>query len=84
MRNKEEFIAALNNRAWALATRDATAGGDSAKAVPLAERAASEVSYQNPSVLDTLAVAYAAAGRYSEAVHRREGHRPGGRAARWN
>ena len=57
-----------NNAAWILATRaDATAAG-AARAVSLAQRAAELTDSADPSVLDTLAAAYASAGRFDQAV----------------
>ena len=41
---------------------------DGARAVALAERAAELTQYRSARVLDTLAAAYAAAGRFAEAV----------------
>jgi len=60
--------ATLNNLAWLLATRPAPAPGDGAKAVELAVRANQLSKGGNPSVLGTLAAAYAASGRFAEAV----------------
>ena len=57
-----------NNMAWALATSPDPAMRDGQRAVELAERAARLTDYGIPGVLDTLAAAYAAAGRYRRAV----------------
>ncbi len=54
-----------NNIAWLLATADRPAGD---AAVSYAERAAELTQRRDPSVLDTLAASYAAAGRFDEAV----------------
>jgi tetratricopeptide (TPR) repeat protein len=63
----EDHPAATNNLAWLLATsRDPTVR-DPAEAVAHAERAALRDS-SDPRTLDTLAAAYAAAGRYDDAV----------------
>jgi predicted Zn-dependent protease len=59
-------LGALNNLAWILATTRRPAIADRAEAVRLAERAA-EATEGAPEVLETLAVAYAAAGRRAEA-----------------
>jgi len=60
-------VEAHNNLAWLLATR-ALEGDDLAKAVSLAERACELTDSRSPKCLDTLAAAYAAAGRFPEAV----------------
>jgi tetratricopeptide (TPR) repeat protein len=60
--------AALNNLAWLLATREGAQGVDPARAVELAERAHELSGQENAQCLDTLAAAYAAAGRFSDAV----------------
>ena len=57
-----------NNLAWLLATRPPAEGGDPVRAVALAERACSLTTNSVFAYLDTLAAAYAAAGRFSEAV----------------
>lgn len=62
---RQAVAAALNDEAWGLAT---TEGGDGARAVALAERAADLSGRQDAAILDTLAAAYAAAGRYDEAM----------------
>jgi tetratricopeptide (TPR) repeat protein len=54
--------------AWLMATHDASEGGDPAEAVRLAEKARDLAGRPNSTSLDTLAVAYAAAGRFEEAV----------------
>ena len=59
---------ALNNLAWLLATREPADGGDPDQAVRLAKRACELTDGKSPSYLDTLAAAYAAAGRFDEAV----------------
>jgi tetratricopeptide (TPR) repeat protein len=58
----------LNNLAWLLATHGPTAGGGPARAVRLAQRARELSGRENAPCLDTLAAAYAAAGRFSDAV----------------
>jgi Flp pilus assembly protein TadD len=61
-------LAVLNHTAWVLATcRDASVR-NGAEAVKLAERAVQLSRAQEPAFLDTLAAAYAEAGRFSEAV----------------
>lgn len=59
---------AANNLAWILATQtDPTCSGPR-EAIRLAETACRMVRNNNPQLLDTLAVAYAAEGRYADAV----------------
>jgi tetratricopeptide (TPR) repeat protein len=61
-------VVVLNNLAWQRAAHPDAAVRDAAAAVRLAETAATLSTYQNASVLDTLAAAYAEAGRFKEAV----------------
>jgi tetratricopeptide (TPR) repeat protein len=63
-----DAIEALNDLAWLLATHEPAQGGDAARAVQLAQRARELNGQENPQCLDTLAAAYAAAGRFAEAV----------------
>jgi Flp pilus assembly protein TadD len=58
----------LNNMAWALATTGDVSVQDANKAVELAQFACELTGYKNPSFLDTLAAACAAAGRFADAV----------------
>ena len=58
----------LNNLAWLLATLRPADGGDPARAVTLAQRACELTGNQRPDYLDTLAVAYAAVGRFNDAI----------------
>jgi len=57
----------MNNLAWALATCPDPAVRNPAEAIQLAERARASAP-RSPSYLDTLAAAYAAAGRFPDAV----------------
>jgi len=59
---------APNNLAWLLATSPQDNIRDAARAVELAERACEASHYKIPGMLDTLAAAYAEAGRFPEAV----------------
>jgi tetratricopeptide (TPR) repeat protein len=59
---------ALNNLAWLLATHEPGGPGEAARAVELAQRARDLAGPENASCLDTLAAAYAAAGRFSDAI----------------
>ena len=68
LRIDPEYVAALNETAWVLATSANASLRDGAQAVALAERAARLAGGQQPAILDTLAAAYAEAGRFPEAV----------------
>lgn len=61
-------IMATNNLAWLLATHPKDNMRNGAKAVELAKRACNVTDYRVPELLDTLAAAYAEAGRFTEAV----------------
>ena len=61
------YAEAQNNLAWLLATHPDDQIRDGQEAVRLAE-AAVRADALNPSLLDTLAAAYAEAGRFPEAV----------------
>lgn len=68
LRLKPDLLKSLNNLAWLLATNPNPKNRNGADAVRLAEQVCRATDYQSPFVLDTLAAAYASAGRYSEAV----------------
>lgn len=59
---------AANNLAWLMATVSDARVRDPGKAVLLAEWACTQSGYREAGHLDTLAAAYAAAGRFKEAV----------------
>jgi tetratricopeptide (TPR) repeat protein len=59
---------ALIELAWLLATHEPAQGGDPARAVQLAQRSRQVGGQENAQCLDALAAAYAAAGRFAEAV----------------
>jgi tetratricopeptide (TPR) repeat protein len=61
-------VVILNNLAWILATCPKASLRSGAKALELAQRAEQLSEGRNPSVLETLAAAYAEAGRFPEAV----------------
>jgi len=63
-----DYVGACNNLAWILATIAEPALRDGPRAVELAQKCCVETGYGDPELLDTLAVAYAEAGRFREAV----------------
>ncbi len=65
---RPDFAEAANNLAWILATCPKDSIRDGARAVALAETADRLDPGNNPAILDTLAAAYAEAGRFPEAV----------------
>ncbi|MGA2324642.1 MAG: tetratricopeptide repeat protein [Sedimentisphaerales bacterium] len=65
---KPDSANVLNNLAWLLATVNNTFVQDANKAIELAHHACELTDYNEPSYMDTLAVAYAAAGRFEDAV----------------
>ncbi len=68
LRVEPDYVMAQNNLAWLLATLAPAEGGDPVRAVGLAERACKLTSDRVAPYLDTLAAAYAAAGRFTNAV----------------
>ena len=68
LRLNPDLADAQNNLAWVLATLPPAQGGDPVRAVGLAQRACELSGNRAPGDLDTLAVAYAAAGRFDAAV----------------
>ncbi len=65
---RPENAVAVNFLAWTLATSPDASIRDGAKAVALAERAAQVTGGLEPNILDTLAAAYAEAGRFADAM----------------
>jgi len=63
------FVPALNTLAWILATHPNATIRNGREAVQLAERAVRGLGQPNRAFLDTLAAAYAEAGRFSDAVN---------------
>jgi tetratricopeptide (TPR) repeat protein len=57
-----------NNLAWMLATQPDRTIREAAEAVRIAEALCESSGHSNPAILDTLAVSYAAAGRFDDAV----------------
>ena len=68
LRIKKDSIDLQNNLAWVLATVAPAKGGDPARAVSLAEQVCESTSNRVAAFGDTLAAAYAAAGRFPEAA----------------
>ena len=58
----------MNSLAWLLATHKENKFRNPEEAIRLAERACELTNYKDAGLVDTLAAAYAAAGRFSEAV----------------
>jgi tetratricopeptide (TPR) repeat protein len=63
-----EWLPALDELAWTLATDPSAGARDAREAIIVAERAVALTKRQDPVALDVLASAYAAAGRFEEAV----------------
>ena len=68
LRIRPNWLPTLNDLAWILATHENPEFRDAAEAVRLAEHACELSDYENAVSLDTLAAAYAEAGRFPEAV----------------
>jgi tetratricopeptide (TPR) repeat protein len=66
------LVAAQNDLAWLLATHPPSAGGDPARALEIARSVVDLTGNRVPSYLDTLAAAYAADGRFNEAIRTAE------------
>ena len=62
------WVEVANNLAWILATDDDSGIRDGDEAIRLAQQICELTNYQIPGMLDTLAAAYAEAGRFSEAI----------------
>ena len=63
-----DLVDALHRMAWILATHADAAKRNPAKAVSIAERASELTDRHDAKVLDALAVAYAASGRFQDAI----------------
>jgi len=68
VRLRPDWAIPSNNLAWILATEQDPALRRPEEAVTLAEGAARGTRREDPGILDTLAVAYAAAGRRADAL----------------
>jgi protein O-mannosyl-transferase len=67
---KPNSAEALNNMAYVLAAVDNPSIHDANKAIELAQHACELTEYKEPVMLDTLAIAYSAAGKFDDAVIR--------------
>ena len=67
LRLKPDHVNVINKLAWLLATCEDPNYRVAARAVELAERGCKLTAYKDPRLLDTLAAAYAEAGRFDEA-----------------
>jgi protein O-mannosyl-transferase len=65
---KPDWVEPMNELAWILVSSDKAEIRNPEKAVKLAQRVCELTDYKRPEFLDTLAVAYAAAGNFSKAV----------------
>jgi Flp pilus assembly protein TadD len=68
LRSDPNLLALLTQSAWVLSTSPDASVRNGAEAVELAERAAQLSRGQDPAVLDTLAAAYAEAGKFAVAL----------------
>ena len=65
---KADWPDAMNSLAWILACHTEENYGAPEEALQLAERAHELTNYDRPDIMDTLSVAYAANGRFTEAI----------------
>ena len=72
LRLKPRLRSARNNLAWLLATSPDASLRDPVEALRLAEGLRNEEQEPSANLLDTLAAAYAAAGRFEEAIRSAE------------
>jgi len=68
LQREPDSLELLRNLAWLLATAESVESEDAARAVQLAQRARELSRRENVPCLDTLAAAYAAVGRFDDAV----------------
>ena len=81
IRLQPDSVGAMNNLAWMLATAPEATLRNGPEAIRLAERAADLTRRRSARELDTLAAAYAEAGRFPEAIETGERARAAARAA---
>lgn len=68
LKTEPDELSALNNLAWVLSTTTDETLRDGKAAIPSAEHAAELTERKQPVILMTLAAAYAAAGRFDDAI----------------
>ncbi len=68
LRLKPNWVKPMNNLAWILATQKDSVHYNPDEAIALSERACELTEYQDPNMLDTLALAYSEDGRLNEAL----------------
>jgi arylsulfatase A-like enzyme/Flp pilus assembly protein TadD len=68
LRVKPDSVRAMNSLAWLLATHKEDKLRGPEEAIRLAERACELTNYKDAGIVDTLAAAYASAGRFSDAA----------------
>ncbi|MGE0533627.1 MAG: tetratricopeptide repeat protein [Pirellulales bacterium] len=66
--NTADWPLVANTAAWLMATHPSSSVRNGPEAVELAHQACEQTAFGNPSFLDTLAAAYAEAGKFAEAV----------------
>lgn len=72
LKSKPDWPEVLNNLAWVKATHKSEKLLNPDEAVQLAQKACKLTGYEDPNFLDTLGVAYAAAGKFNKAVETAE------------
>ena len=68
---RSDFLPAANNLAWLLATHPDDSIRDGEEALRVAQAMCEQTKFSNPSLLDTLAAAYAEVGDFDNAVRSR-------------
>jgi tetratricopeptide (TPR) repeat protein len=69
---RPDQLESMNNLAWVLSVQGDVTPRGKARAIELAEKAIEQTRKQQAAIIDTLAAAYANAGRYAEAVRTAE------------
>jgi len=68
LKARPDWVEPMNNLAWILAASRKPGLREPEEAIRLSEKACEISEFKNPLYMDTMAVAYAAGGRFSEAV----------------
>ncbi len=71
-KNVNQFVARMNNRSWLLASRAEAPADDHQKAIVLGKIICDLTNHEQPALLDTLAVAYAATLQFDKAIELEE------------